>query len=252
MTLSRVKLYGLLLALTKGEQRILLTDVETLTLRAGEMTTGRRMAPIPQLRLESAARRCQAFSPRVVQCSNRGTDGLTTQWECKGDLDSGCYFSQINISCEGYEYPEDKNILAGSCGLIFALGASNLEPSSKSTQSNTEFDDALYTLAALAMIMTFLYYIISMFTEKCHDNNNENRPCIPPAGYSPRRYEREFHCPRDCPPPYPGSVTSDRGRICSCQRFHCNEGHGECKGVSESSEGSSTVTKSCFGKTANR
>ena len=39
------------------------------------------------------------------------------QWECKADLDNAYRFGQIEVVCEGYSYPEDPNILVGSCGV---------------------------------------------------------------------------------------------------------------------------------------
>ncbi|NXA40008.1 SARAF factor, partial [Eudromia elegans] len=43
------------------------------------------------------------------------------QWECKADLESGYRFGEIEVSCEGYDYPGDPYILEGSCGLLFSL-----------------------------------------------------------------------------------------------------------------------------------
>ncbi|XP_010226467.1 PREDICTED: RE1-silencing transcription factor [Tinamus guttatus] len=43
------------------------------------------------------------------------------QWECKADLESSYRFGEIEVSCEGYDYPGDPYILEGSCGLLFSL-----------------------------------------------------------------------------------------------------------------------------------
>lgn len=39
------------------------------------------------------------------------------QWECKAELDSKYQFGRIQVSCEGYEYPDDPYVLRGSCGV---------------------------------------------------------------------------------------------------------------------------------------
>ena len=39
------------------------------------------------------------------------------QWECKAELDSKYKFGRIQVSCEGYDYPDDPYILRGSCGV---------------------------------------------------------------------------------------------------------------------------------------
>ena len=57
----------------------------------------------------------------MVQCYNRGSDGLDVQWECKTDMDNKYRFGKISVSCEGYDYPNDPYILAGSCGLDYTI-----------------------------------------------------------------------------------------------------------------------------------
>ena len=57
----------------------------------------------------------------MVQCYNRGWDGREVQWECKADLEGGVRFGKVEVVCEGYDYPEDDFILAGSCGLEYSL-----------------------------------------------------------------------------------------------------------------------------------
>lgn len=55
----------------------------------------------------------------MVQCYNRGSDGIDVQWECKTDMDNAYRFGQISVSCEGYAYPDDPYVLKGSCGVSF-------------------------------------------------------------------------------------------------------------------------------------
>ena len=57
----------------------------------------------------------------MVQCYNRGSDGLDVQWECKTDMDNKYRFGKISVSCEGYDSPDDPYILAGSCGLDYTF-----------------------------------------------------------------------------------------------------------------------------------
>jgi hypothetical protein len=54
--------------------KVLLTNVKTLTLHAGKSTAGRRSSPVPQL---SCLGGCSKVSrqPSTVQCYNRGDDG---------------------------------------------------------------------------------------------------------------------------------------------------------------------------------
>ena len=42
---------------------------------------------------------------------------LSLQWECKADMDSAYQFGRLQVSCEGYDYPDDPYVLRGSCGV---------------------------------------------------------------------------------------------------------------------------------------
>lgn len=104
----------------KSQDRVKLRDVQVLTLKAFEKTTGRRTRAIPQLLCVGGSGRCRDL-PRTVQCYNRGWDGRSVQWECKAELKSNLQFGHIEVICEGYDYPEDDYVLAGSCGLEYTL-----------------------------------------------------------------------------------------------------------------------------------
>ena len=72
--------YHLCAALGWGSNdKIKLTDVKALTLHQGKMTNSRRTHPVPQLQCVGGSVGCSAFTPRVVQCYNRGFDGYDVQ-----------------------------------------------------------------------------------------------------------------------------------------------------------------------------
>ncbi|KAK7083084.1 Store-operated calcium entry-associated regulatory factor [Halocaridina rubra] len=101
---------------------ILLKDIEVLTLYSGRMTAGSRSSPVPQIEcVKGGTASCDAFRPRVVQCYNRGWDGVDVQWECKSDMDNAYRFGEIEVSCEGYSHRDDPYVLRGSCGLRYSL-----------------------------------------------------------------------------------------------------------------------------------
>lgn len=80
-----------------------------------------------------------SFVPNVVQCYNRGTDGVRNvqvsnrqfiitieyqhhliyvlKWECKAELPESITFGSMQVSCEGYDNKEDPYILVDSCGV---------------------------------------------------------------------------------------------------------------------------------------
>lgn len=83
------------------------------------MTNARRSSPVPHLKCVGGSAGCHSFMPQTVQCYNRGSDGYDVQWECKTDMDNEYRFGKIEVSCEGYDYPDDPYVLKGSCGVSF-------------------------------------------------------------------------------------------------------------------------------------
>ncbi|XP_056266059.1 store-operated calcium entry-associated regulatory factor [Pseudoliparis swirei] len=100
---------------------VLLRDIQALTLYKDRYSTSRRSIPVPQLQCVGGSAGCQAFVPEVVQCRNKGWDGVDIQWECKTDMDKAYRFGRIEVNCEGYSHPADALILKGSCGLEYTL-----------------------------------------------------------------------------------------------------------------------------------
>ncbi|XP_004592746.3 store-operated calcium entry-associated regulatory factor [Ochotona princeps] len=131
---SRCPLLGLLLLLQvscpvlcwNDPDRMLLRDVKALTLHYDRYTTSRRLDPIPQLKCVGGTAGCDSYTPKVIQCQNKGWDGYDVQWECKTDLDVAYKFGKTVVSCEGYESAEDQYVLRGSCGLEYNLDYTEL------------------------------------------------------------------------------------------------------------------------------
>ncbi|KAE8631080.1 hypothetical protein XENTR_v10001070 [Xenopus tropicalis] len=103
------------------QERVLLRDIQAITLYADRYTNARRSAPVPQLKCIGGSAGCHTMVPQVVQCHNRGWDGFDVQWECKVDMDNSYRFGKVEVSCEGFDYPEDPYVLRGSCGLEYTL-----------------------------------------------------------------------------------------------------------------------------------
>ncbi|MCJ8749310.1 hypothetical protein PDJAM_G00174870 [Pangasius djambal] len=117
---------------------VLLRDVQALTLYRGRYTTARRSSPVPQLQCVGGSAGCAAFVPEVVQCQNKGWDGVDVQWECKADMDNWYRFGKVEVSCEGYSSPDDPYILSGSCGLEYTL---ELTAEGRQNRGSSRFSD---------------------------------------------------------------------------------------------------------------
>ncbi|XP_065110453.1 store-operated calcium entry-associated regulatory factor isoform X2 [Paramisgurnus dabryanus] len=104
-----------------NDDAVLLRDVQVLTLHRGRYTTARRSSPVLQLQCIGGSAGCGSFVMDVVQCYNKGWDGIDVQWECKADMDNWYRFGRVEVSCEGYTSPNDAYVLKGSCGLEYTL-----------------------------------------------------------------------------------------------------------------------------------
>lgn len=96
-------------------EKVRFSDIRTLTLYRGRMTTARRLEPIPQLTCEGSL--CHKFQPAVVQCQNSGDN----QWKCESQLPLWAQLGAVQVSCEGWNFSDDIFVLKGSCALRYEL-----------------------------------------------------------------------------------------------------------------------------------
>lgn len=145
---------AILFALSVSAQpgRVHIQDVRAITLHRGQYTTFRRTSPVPQLRCVGGC--YQDLS--VVQCENKGFDGHDAVWECKADLDNAYRFGRLSVSCEGYDYPEDPYITAGSCGLEYTLETTGARPARTETYVHTYSETD-------AVVIGFLLFLLIIF-----------------------------------------------------------------------------------------
>lgn len=75
-------------AKAKPRDAILLSQVESLTLRADRQTTHRRVPAVPQLKCVSPQAVCSKYKVDVMRCENKGSgyDDEDVQWSCSASL----------------------------------------------------------------------------------------------------------------------------------------------------------------------
>jgi len=165
-------------------KRVLLKDVTTLTLQRGEYTTARRSSSIPQLNCVGGNARQYDKSIDSVQCTQTGWDGYDAQWECKADLDKRVKFGKITVSCEGYDYPDDPYVLAGSCGLEYELAYASSDQNHGNNHNNygshysSSYDTGSSKVGRLILfaIVAFIFYNVY---QQCVRLGNT--PVVPPT-----------------------------------------------------------------------
>ncbi|MDP2434506.1 MAG: hypothetical protein Q8P67_02055 [archaeon] len=124
---------------SRDSQRQLLSEVRALTFTQGKQTTGRRGSPLPHLTCVGGDA-CGEFTPLVIQCTQVGDE----QWRCETDLPQHLRLGAVEVSCEGYDHPDDPYILKGSCGLEYSLHTSPGHSSSSSRSSNSYHSSSGY------------------------------------------------------------------------------------------------------------
>lgn len=189
----------------KDPDRILLRDVEALTLYSDRYTTSRRLDPIPQLKCVGGTAGCDAYTPKVVQCQNKGWDGYDVQWECKTDLDIAYKFGKTVVSCEGYESSEDQYILRGSCGLEYnldytELGLSKLKESGKH-QGFSDYYHKLSSVDSCGLVTVAVLFVLAFAVYKLFLSDGQGSP--PPYSEHPpySQHSQRFAGTAGVPPP---------------------------------------------------
>ncbi|KAE8353535.1 hypothetical protein BDV28DRAFT_132919 [Aspergillus coremiiformis] len=107
-----------------GNNAILLSRVQMLTLHGNRFTTARRVDPIPQLTCTGPSQRiCDMYPIDVMRCTNAGYDydEEDVQWTCTASLPQEFKLGSTDVVCEGYRNADDKWVLKGSCGVEYRL-----------------------------------------------------------------------------------------------------------------------------------
>jgi len=154
----------------ENHKKVLLTDVPTLVLTDGLYTTARRTAAIPQM--FCAGSQCHYMNvPTTMQCRNTGHNGVDVTWECKATLHPSMQLGKTTVKCEGYDYPEDPYVLAGSCGVEYQLVPNTSYRPEPLTQTTTTTVSSFpmsrarnhYNTTVGEVMFTILFVVVFMF-----------------------------------------------------------------------------------------
>lgn len=213
MSPVKVVLVLVSLSLLAAGDRVLLSDVQTLTFRKGELTAHRRVDPVFQLACVSGP--CESHMPESVRCVNKGAgyDLSDISWECSADMSPGQKIVGATVGCEGYEHSDDPYVLAGSCGVEFSIQAVNppSPPPTPSTSDPTSDDFAIVALIVFGVFL-FMYvlYCISYIVWRVYVDccGGEQEP-----GDLPPPYFSDKDCEQEDPPANPGPSMGSAPRI---------------------------------------
>ncbi|KAL8846444.1 MAG: hypothetical protein Q9221_008469 [Calogaya cf. arnoldii] len=130
-------------ALRKTEgQKILLSNVQTLTLRHDLKTSHRRVAAVPQLKCVGGNAKGY-YNVDIMRCKNQGADydREDIQWTCTASLPSEFKLGSTDVICEGYESSNDPYILKGSCGVEYRLMLTDIGEAKYGHRAKSKFYD---------------------------------------------------------------------------------------------------------------
>ncbi|KAF2086832.1 hypothetical protein K490DRAFT_74046 [Saccharata proteae CBS 121410] len=188
---------------------ILLSNVKTLTFRAGHSTTNRRVPAIPQLKCIGGAAR-GLYDVDVMRCKNAGADynDQDIQWTCTASLPEEFKLGSTDVVCEGYEGPDDPYVLKGSCGVEYrlALTSKGEEKYGKGRTGNGDGDrESTETDRIVAGAFWFIFIgVVLWMLYKAFIAPNRDAPGAAPrnwGGYGGGGPGDDD----DPPPPYPGT-----------------------------------------------
>lgn len=116
------------LSTSTPEDRVSLLALPSLTFTATSFTTARRGTPHAQLEcIGGTAATDIERHPVRVDCYNVGLDDTAPagqprpKWHCVSALHRGVRIENWQVHCEGWSYPDDEFIIAGSCWLAYEL-----------------------------------------------------------------------------------------------------------------------------------
>lgn len=73
------KIFTIFICVFAVSDRVLLRDIKALTLHYDRYTTSRRLDPVPQLKCVGGTAGCDSYTPKIIQCQNKGWDGYDVQ-----------------------------------------------------------------------------------------------------------------------------------------------------------------------------
>ncbi|KAF2238566.1 hypothetical protein EV356DRAFT_529022 [Viridothelium virens] len=171
-------------AARKPADSVLLSNVKTLTLRAGLKTSHRRVSAVPQLKCVGGNAK-GLYDVDVMRCKNQGTDydDDNVQWTCTAALPAEFKLGSTDVICEGYDSSSDPYVLKGSCGVEYRLILTEQGEEKYGRQKGTSssYDGSSSNVPATLFWLLFVAVILWMLYS-AFIRDNGPRPRGPPRG----------------------------------------------------------------------
>ncbi|KAK5652490.1 hypothetical protein OQA88_10392 [Cercophora sp. LCS_1] len=142
---------------------ILLSQVQSLTLRADRQTTHRRVPSIPQLKCVSHPSICALHKIDTMRCVNQGSSYSSedVEWACTASLPSTLKLGSTEVICEGYASADDPYVLKGSCGVEYRMvlteEGERVFPEVARSAEGSDWAGYLFGLVFVAVVVWIIY-----------------------------------------------------------------------------------------------
>ncbi|KAK9365899.1 hypothetical protein V1509DRAFT_631790 [Lipomyces kononenkoae] len=196
-----------------GDKKSLLSKVQILTLRKDALATGRRLKPIPQLRVVGGDAK-DLYEVEVMQCKNMGSGeggSEDVQWKCSADIPGYFKLGKTDVVCEGYSSAKDPYILRGSCGVEYTIhlteaGRARYGKSSY-FDSNSRSDSSSYlsTLLIFLALIALIYYLSWYLSNRQNNSSSSAAPRRPARSIFGNYFNNDDDAGGGGPPPPPYS-----------------------------------------------
>ncbi|KAK4043504.1 transmembrane protein [Parachaetomium inaequale] len=176
----------------RPKNAVLLSEVQSLTLRSPLKTTARRVSAIPQLKCVSPLPLCR-LTPTIqtMRCTNAGAS-YTSQdiaWSCTATLPSTLRLDSTEVICEGYSSPDDAYVLKGSCGVEYTLALTDEGREkyphlvgSKTKEGGLDWAGFFFWVLFIAVVGVIVYAALIEARDGVDNNNNTNNNRRRPGG----------------------------------------------------------------------
>ncbi|KAK9239694.1 hypothetical protein V1525DRAFT_386267 [Lipomyces kononenkoae] len=174
------------------------------------MTAGRRLKPIPQLKVVGGDAK-GLYEVEVMQCKNMGSGeggSEDVQWKCSADIPGYFRLGKTDVVCEGYSSAKDPYILRGSCGVEYTihLTEAGRDRYGKSGYFNSysRSDNSSY-LSTLLMFLAFiaLVYYLAWYLSNRRNNSSASGPRRAPRSFFSTFFNNDDDAGGGGPPPPP-------------------------------------------------
>jgi hypothetical protein len=130
-------------------------------------------------------------------------------WKCEATLPKGTHLSKVEVQCEGFDYPEDPYILAGSCGVSFEV-VGDAPRRAAATPSGALEEPQPWSLWSYFKLAVFILLIWKCFPRCCGRAAGHVDPAPPSGGSNFPDYSSAYTRP-PVAPTYASAYASSAG-----------------------------------------